>query len=87
MNADEEMPAASRPARLMLDDAAAPVTLVGFFYDGPPGVYTHHSSMVHVHTVRIGGRAAVYHVEAVRLAPGAVVRLPAAGVAGAGAGG
>lgn len=51
--------------------------LVGFYYDGPPGVLTHAGKKLHVHAVLQDEKHTVGHVEAVSVEAGAVIRVPA----------
>ncbi|MFQ5463804.1 MAG: hypothetical protein ACE5E5_14400 [Phycisphaerae bacterium] len=56
--------------------ARAEGVLVGFYYDGKPGVLTHAGKKLHVHAVLQDEHHTVGHVEAVSVEPGAVIRLP-----------
>lgn len=67
-------PAAPPPWRLDARDTA--VVLVGFHAEGAAGVLTHHGQSSHVHALVAGGRVAG-HLDAVALAPGARLYLPA----------
>lgn len=51
-------------------------TLVGFWTSEPPGVLTHHDSVVHVHVVLTGPDGVVAHVDRVRVLAGAKVSVP-----------
>lgn len=54
------------------------VRLVGFFAPGREGVMTHHGTALHVHALTRRAPRAMGHVDALRLAAGARVRVPTA---------
>ena len=72
----EELPPDSprAPARRAADRARG--LLVGFYSQEEPGLLTHHGSLTHLHALLEGAEPLMGHVDAVGLAPGAVVRLP-----------
>jgi acetolactate decarboxylase len=71
------------------DDVAEPVlpdrfarhdeqaTLVGFYAESAEGILTHHGSATHVHVVMHDEPVLSGHVDSVRIAAGAFLRLPA----------
>ncbi len=63
------------PVRVQADGERG--VLVGFYYDGKPGVLTHAGKKLHVHAILQDGQHTVGHVEAVSVEPGAVIRVPA----------
>jgi len=63
------------PVRVQAD--ATQGVLVGFYYDGSPGLLTHAGKKLHVHAVLQDEHHTVGHVEAVSVEPGAVIRVPA----------
>jgi len=63
------------PIRVQTD--ATQGVLVGFYYDGKPGVLTHAGKKLHVHAVLQDEHHTVGHVEAVSVEAGAVIRVPA----------
>jgi len=67
--------AAHEPVRVQADSARG--VLVGFYYDGKPGLLTHAGKKLHVHAVLQDERHTVGHVEAVSVEAGAVIRVPA----------
>ena len=67
--------AAHEPVRVQADDARG--VLVGFYYDGKPGVLTHAGKTLHVHAILKDGQHTMGHVEAVSVEAGAVIRVPA----------
>jgi acetolactate decarboxylase len=56
---------------------AISVTVVGFYSDHHQGVFTHHDSRIHMHVLLADGGGAA-HVDSLRVAAGAVLRLPLA---------
>ena len=67
--------AAHDPVRVQADSARG--VLVGFYYDGSPGVLTHAGKKLHVHAVLQDEHHTVGHVEAVSIGAGAAIRVPA----------
>jgi len=63
------------PVRVQADATLG--VLVGFYYDGSPGVLTHAGKKLHVHAVLQDEHHTVGHVEAVSVEAGAVIRVPA----------
>jgi acetolactate decarboxylase len=57
---------------------AAHVTIVGFYAGGSEGEMTHHGTAIHAHAlVRLDAERITGHVDAMTVAPGAVLMLPA----------
>lgn len=63
------------PIRIQTNDAQG--VLVGFFHDGPPGILTHAGTKLHVHALLKDEQHTVGHVDALSVAAGAVIRVPA----------
>ncbi len=63
------------PVRVRADGKQG--VLVGFYYDGPPGILTHAGKKLHVHALLKDDRRTVGHVEVVSVDAGAVIRVPA----------
>jgi acetolactate decarboxylase len=53
-----------------------PVEILGFYSEHHQGIFTHHSSPVHVHVKTADGKASG-HIEDLSLKPGAIIFLPA----------
>lgn len=74
-----ELSEANQPWRF----AGAPparTSIVGFFASGAEGVMTHHGTAIHAHAIfETDAGMVTGHVDAMRLAPGAVLLLPVAG--------
>ena len=67
-------PAESEPVRRFLPEVHA--RLVGFYTTLPPGTLTHHGQRTHVHLLVKEGEPLAAHVDDLRIAPGAVLKLP-----------
>ncbi len=65
---------APEPIRSSMDSAAG--TLCGFFFEGEPGILTHHGQRLHVHALIPGDAAVAGHVDALNLAPACILSLP-----------
>ncbi len=62
------------PVRLALDQAVG--TLVGFYFEGEPGILTHRGQYLHLHVLTAGEESMAGHVDAVSLASGCKFSLP-----------
>jgi hypothetical protein len=67
-------PAESEPVRRFLPEVHA--RLVGFYTTLPPGTLTHHGQRTHLHLLVKEGEPIAAHVDDLRVAPGAVLKLP-----------
>ena len=52
-----------------------PVSILGFYSEHHQGIFTHHSSFVHMH-VKAGDDKIAGHLETIELEPGARLLLP-----------
>lgn len=80
MNRTESTPPSPGPeshekakVRFTLEDK--PVSILGFYSEHHQGIFTHHSSSVHMH-IKAGDDKIAGHLEAIELEPGASLLLP-----------
>jgi acetolactate decarboxylase len=65
---------AAPPFKTKVESASG--TLFGFYFEGEPGILTHHGQRLHLHVLTAGKDEMVGHVDAVSLSAGCSFHLP-----------